>query len=350
MLKVNFWLKRLIKEWLFLSSTVGVILTSIYLHRFPSYSFDDFKILIILLLFLVVLRGLERSNFLTYISSKLIRGKFIHIKIVLLTAIASIFFTNDIALLMFVPITLTLNIKHKDLLIIFQAIAANAGSAILPAGNPQNMFIYWFYKPSLIDFLKTILPFTLTSLFILILISLFVGNQKANEQKDITPKGNYKIYLALLMLMLGVVLRLIPIWFGVSVAAYALIFDRKSLKIDYFLIGIFFMFFGLTDNLRHLINISSQLKESVVIFSAFLSQLISNVPTALFLSDFTNDWQRLLWGVSIGGYGNLIGSLANLIAYRIYITHYPEDKRFLIKFLFVGYFFFFGLLFIYLAK
>jgi len=51
--------------------------------------------------------------------------------------------------------------------------------------------------------------------------------------------------------------------------------------------------------------------------AALLSQLISNVPAAIFLQHFTDDWRALSWGVSVGGFGLAIGSLANLIALRL---------------------------------
>lgn len=137
MLKVNFWLKRLIKEWLFLSSTIGLIITSIYLKRIPAYTIGDVEILTVIFLFLVVLKGLENTQILTKLAQSTIKGRFIPLKIILLTALLSAFFTNDIALLMLIPLTLSLNIKHKDILVILQAIAANAGSAILPSGNPK---------------------------------------------------------------------------------------------------------------------------------------------------------------------------------------------------------------------
>ena len=348
MLKVNFWLKRLIKEWLFLSSTIGLIITSIYLKRIPAYTIGDAEILTVIFLFLVVLKGLENTQILTKLAQSTIKGRFIPLKIILLTALLSAFFTNDIALLMLIPLTLSLNIKHKDILVILQAIAANAGSAILPSGNPQNMFIYWFYKPSLTEFVKTIYPFSLFGVSLLAVFCLFI--KPDSESKRINPeiKPNYKAYIILLFLMLAIILKILPLWLGLVVLVYAAVFDREALKVDYFLIGIFFAFFGLTDNLRHLISVSSNFKDSVVVFSSFLSQLISNVPATLFLADFTADWKRLLWGVSIGGYGNLIGSLANLIAYRIYKTHNPEHKGFLVEFLVLGYLWFFASILFYM--
>ncbi len=350
MLKVNFWLKKMIKEWLFLSSTVGVIATSIYLGRIPHYDKGDIRVLTIIFLFLVVLKGLENTHFLNRIALALSKGRYVHFKIVFLVAILSMFFTNDISLLIIVPITLAMEIPHKDLIVIFEAIAANAGSSLLPSGNPQNMFIYWFYNISLKQFVSEIFPFTLISLGILFFIMLFMKPAKVHVEQAQDIDKSYIAYLILLAIMLGVVLKLIPIYFSALVAIYVILFDRKALLVDYFLLGIFFMFFGFTDNLQHLIKISSGTIHGVFLFSAVLSQLISNVPAALLLADFTHKWQQLLWGVSVGGYGNLIGSLANLIAYRIYVSYQENSTgKFLAKFLAVGYFFYFTMFFIYMA-
>ncbi len=51
--------------------------------------------------------------------------------------------------------------------------------------------------------------------------------------------------------------------------------------------------------------------------AAILSQGISNVPAAIMLAEFSKDWRALAFGVSVGGFGIAIGSLANLIAVRL---------------------------------
>ncbi len=347
---VNFWLKRLIKEWLFLFSTLGVLATSIYLKRFPHYDLSDFRILFLIFSFLIVLKGVENSRILELVAFRLSKEKFISLKLVFLVGFLSMFLTNDISLLIIVPITLVMDIKHKDLVVIMEAISANAFSSLMPSGNPQNMFIYWFYNLDFMQFVKAIYPFTVISASVIFLITVFVKSAKdVIQTKDIEVEKNSYIYIALLLLMILVVLKVLPFWVSFAVVLYAAVFERELFLIDYFLLGIFFMFFGFTDNLQKIIHITSVPEGSVFILSAILSQFMSNVPAALFLADFTKAWKELLWGVSVGGYGNLIGSLANLIAYRIYVTHYPEKQNsFLAKFLGLGYLFFFSMFFVYL--
>jgi Na+/H+ antiporter NhaD/arsenite permease-like protein len=76
-----------------------------------------------------------------------------------------------------------------------------------------------------------------------------------------------------------------------------------------------------------------------MVSSALASQLISNVPAAILLSGFTDLAGPLLRGVNVGGCGTLIGSLASVIAYKIYCREAPDakagKKRFLL--LFAGY-------------
>ncbi len=344
--QINFWLKKLIKEWLFLSATLGVIITSIYLKRIPCYSFSDFRILFVIFLFLVVLKGLENSNFLYYVASVFSKGKHTHIKLILLVAFLSLFITNDIALLMVVPLTVVMDIEHKDIIVILEALSANAASALLPSGNPQNMFIYWFYNLSLLGFIKAIYPFVAVSMALIILFSLFIKTSDTESLPDKDIGRNYKVYLVLLAVILGIILKILPLYTGFLVIIYVVLFDRDSFYVDYFLIGIFFMFFGFTDNIQHIVHISINSKNGVFVSSAFLSQVVSNVPATLMLADFTKNWKELLWGVSVGGYGNLIGSLANLIAYRVYVSYNKETKSFLLKFMLMGYLFFSILFFI----
>ncbi len=339
-IKINFWLKKLIKEWLFLSSTLGVLTTSIYLKRIPSYSLSDFRILFIIGMFLIVLKGLENSNLLLRLASFVSKGRYTPLKLILLVGFLSMFITNDIALIMVVPITLVMDIKHKDIVVVLEALSANAASALLPSGNPQNMFIYWFYNLNLFEFVKAIFPFSAISISLIVFTALLLGSPKTKKLPVRDINRNYIVYFSLLFLMLGILLKFIPVYLGIFVVLYALLFDKKSLNIDYFLLGIFFMFFGFTDNMTHIFHISLSSPDAVFVFSAMLSQIMSNVPAALMLADFTNNYKELLWGVSVGGFGNLIGSLANLIAYRIYVSYNKNEKNILIKFMVFGYAFF----------
>ena len=344
--KINFYIKKFLNEWLLISTIIGVITTSVILKRIPLYSKNDFEILFILFMLFVIIKGLENSNFFEIISNQIKNIKFFGVWIILITAILSMFITNDVALLIIVPLTLQLNVKNKNLLIILEALAVNAGSALSPFGNPQNIFIYWFYNVKFFKFLKTIFPFTAFSLLLLLIISSFINFQQikiVNVTRKL--KKEFYIYLVFLIIFILIIFRILPVYTGIIPLVYTILFSRKNLKIDYILILIFFFFFGFTDNLKNLINLKIENSHNVFILSALISQFLSNVPTALLFSDFTKNWQALLWGVNVGGYGTIIGSLANLIAYRFYMN-FKEDKTFFLKFnLFSFLFYFFNIIF-----
>ncbi len=339
----NRFIKKIAEEWLLFLSSLGLILTSIYLKRTPFYSKTDFKVLYTLFIFLIIIKGLERTNFFLILSNKIKNGKYISQKLLLLTAVLSMFVTNDVALLTIVPFSLTLNIENIEILIIFETLTANIVSSLTPFGNPQNIFIYYHFHLHPLVFIKTMAPFSIILFFIILIISnRYNKTGISNDSNSLEKiKKNSYIYLGFFILFILAIIKILPLEIGILAILYPLILDRKSLKIDYFLLLTFLAFFGFTDNLIRILKISLANSNQVFIFSALGSQFISNVPSALFFADFTNNWKSLLWGVSVGGLGTIIGSLASLISYRLYKAKFNETKNFLIKFNLYGYLFFF---------
>ncbi len=334
----NRWFNQLIKEWLLLASGVGLVSTSIYLNRLPLYTFRDFEILFILLTLFIIIKGLENAKLFAVAASLIEKGRIISLKLIVATALLSMIVTNDVALLIIVPLTLRLHITRKDVLIIMETLAANAGSALTPFGNPQNLFIYWFYHLHPLEFFATIAPLTVTFILLLAATSFFLKTRnQTTKVPEIKISRRTLIYLVFLVIFILAILKILPLWIGFIMIGYVLFGDRQSLRIDYLLLLTFFCFFGFTDNLMAILTIRLEKADQVFLLSALLSQFISNVPTALLFSDFTNNWQALLWGVNVGGFGNLIGSLASLIAYRLYVNHEHKEKYFLIKFHALGY-------------
>jgi Na+/H+ antiporter NhaD/arsenite permease-like protein len=292
----------------------------------------------------VSVKGLNNTGLILNIAQKIEKGNAIPLKLVVTTFFLSMLVTNDIALIAIVPLTLSLNINRKGILVILEALAANAGSALTPFGNPQNLFIYWFYEIHPVRFIETIAPFSLAFLIILIVASLFV-NLSNNDQETIVQKVNKKarIYGALVFVVLLTVLHVVPVVTGILVIIFALIFDRKALHVDYALLFSFFFFFGLAENMK--LFLASEMSHSghIFLFSALASQVMSNVPATLLFAKFTTNWEALLWGVNAGGFGSLFGSLANLIAYKIYVTNEGTNNSamFTAQFLIIGYIAFF---------
>ncbi len=330
-----------LKEWLVIASGAGFALTSFYTKHFPVYSANETEVLFILFVLFVAVNGFQKSGVILRIAQGMERGRAVPLKLVLATFFLSMLVTNDIALIVIVPLTLSLNINRKDILVVLEALAANSGSALTPIGNPQNLYIYWFYGVPPDTFIKTIAPFSLLFLGLLIVASMLVkirNNVHEGQVQAIDKKKAY-IYGALLIVVLLTVLRVLPASSGVVVILFALAFDRKALRIDYALLFTFLFFFGITDNLKAILN--SQISHSghIFLFSALASQIMSNVPATLLFAKFTSNWQALLWGSNAGGFGSLFGSLANLIAYKLYVTHEGTNNVaiFTAKFIVIGY-------------
>ncbi len=344
----------LLREWLLLSVAVGLVTTSLYLGQMPSLNRDDLEILYVLAILFVIVKGLEQSHLLLRISQRVARGRFLCLKLVCMTFFLSMVITNDVALLVIVPITLAHDLRRRDLVVILEAMAANAGSALTPIGNPQNLFIYWHYDLGIRTFVTTIAPFSLLFLLLLGLASLAldVRDSPARRQPPPCPvKPTGFAYLLLLPALILMILRLLPLQGGIIILVVALLLDRGCLRIDYVLLLTLVCFFGLAENIKAMIAASIPHAGHIFILSSLASQMISNVPAALLFGRFTDNWQALLWGTNAGGFGSLVGSLANLISYRLYITGNTTDNpvAFAARFTVLGYLAFFTAMGLYFA-
>jgi len=253
---------------------------------------------------------------------------------VLLPFFCSMLVTNDVALIVFVPFTLALleGLGCKNAMvpvIVLQTVAANLGSMATPVGNPQNLYLYAAYELDAGAFFSVVLPLTAVSGAALTLASMPVLPGKLPEQSlqeaRIGSAGRMWLYAALFVLCLLTVFRVVayPVTTAVVVAALFLA-DRKLLKeIDYMLLLTFVCFFVVSENLGRVEAVRSFLQSllsgSTLLTAVGASQIISNVPAAVLLSSFTEEWRELLAGVNIGGLGTPIASLASLITMKLYM-------------------------------
>jgi Na+/H+ antiporter NhaD/arsenite permease-like protein len=323
-----------------LVSATGYAVTSIYIGRLPEYSSSEWQVLLILFSLFVAVRGLQDSGLMNAAARHMQEGNAIALKLVLGCFLLSMLVTNDVALIVMVPLTLALDVQRKDLLVILEALAANAGSALTPFGNPQNLFIYWFYHLEGLEFIASIAPFSL--LFLVLLAAMALAMRTACITTGLpAPRvsGSSWIYALILLIVLLVTLRLLPVWAAAIAPACSLLFQRRALHVDYALLFSFFFFFGLAENMKTLLAAELAHSGHVFLFSALASQVMSNVPATLLFAKFTDNWEALLWGSNAGGFGSLFGSLANLIAYRLYVNHpdTADSGRFTLKFLLLGY-------------
>ncbi|MEO2065684.1 MAG: SLC13 family permease [Desulfurobacteriaceae bacterium] len=333
------FLRHFFDEWLFYLSLFLALSTSLFLKRLPRITAEEVQVLFILWVFLILIKGLQTSGLLDRIALKISRGSFLGLKLVLFTGLLSTFITNDVALIVMVPLTLAVGSGGVEKVLIFETLAANGLSAVSPIGNPQNIFIYLKYSLRPGEFFKVIWPFGALVLLLLTLLS----------PKELKERGAFRelcvksaLPVALLFLIfVFVALKLLPLYLGVLPLLYVLFFRRELFNVDYFLLGTFLFFFAFTDNLSYALKIRIDSDISVFSYSALLSQVMSNVPAALLVSEFTDRWAPLLWGVSVGGFGTLVSSMANLITYRLYKEWGGDGKGFLLRFHFYNFLFFF---------
>lgn len=257
------------------------------------------------------------------------------------TGALSMVATNDLALIIMLPITLYALFKAGwNALIapvfVLEGLAANLCGMIVPFGNPQNLYLYSFYSIGVADFVKTMaLPFLVST--VLIVACTFVLVQKSGARpaqiepivKEPLDRSRLAIYTLLLVFALLAVLRMVPVALVVAAILVTLAaMDRRALKaVDYSLLLTFVCFFVFAGNMARMPHLGELLGGLMgsdgLVASALLSQVISNVPAAVLLSHFTESWPSLLVGVNIGGAGTLIASLASLIVLR----YFTEARR-----------------------
>lgn len=335
------------KEIVLTVSGILAICSCFLVHPDSGYaSYIDWHTILILFCLMVVMAGFKDiglfqytgETLLTKINSK--RG--VACVLVFLCFFSSMFITNDVALITFVPLALLiLNMaKMQDspcYIITLMTIAANLGSMFTPIGNPQNLYLYSSSRLSLVSFLALMLPYTLIAA-ILLLIAIFVRFNKCSvpvELKNQTNTMNKKriiYYTVLFLICLLTVAKICPIGLLFGVILLAVIIDNRKLlfHIDYSLLLTFIFFFVFIGNMGRFPAfrdfLSGILEGRVTLVAVLSSQVISNVPAALLLSGFTNDWTSLIIGTNFGGLGTLIASMASLISYKQLAQNHPDIK------------------------
>ncbi|MCL2880174.1 MAG: SLC13 family permease, partial [Treponema sp.] len=219
--------------------------------------------------------------------------------------------------------------KKLIFIIVMETIAANLGSMMTPIGNPQNLYIYSFYRLHIVSFFKYIIPAGVIGYIIItgiVLISQNGSIETAFKQK--AEAGNITkpllFYAGLFLLCVLTILHFVDYRICIVLVSIAIFIVDKKLfkKVDYSLLLTFVCFFVFVGNLERISLVkealSHFLKGRVFIVSILSSQIISNVPAAMMISRFTSDVRPLLLGVNIGGLGTPVASLASLISFRIY--------------------------------
>lgn len=311
----------------------------------------DFRVLCLLLCLMAVVAGFKSVGAFQWLTYQLLRriqsGRILSVTLTLLPFFCSMLVTNDVALLVFIPFTLglldQLGCKKQEVtVIVLQTIAANLGSMATPVGNPQNLYLYAAYNLGAGDFFCVVLPLTAVSLLALDAASFSVLPkelpQQNLQQEELTSVKRFCIYAALFVLCLLTVFRVVNyVVTTVIIVTILMIIDKKQLKeIDFMLLITFVCFFVVSENLGRVeairIFLQNLMGKNTLLTAIGTSQIISNVPAAVLLSSFTDQWQALLAGVNIGGLGTPIASLASLITLKLYMRNPDANVS---KFMFI---------------
>ena len=325
----------------------------------------DWRTLGTLLMMLCVLEGFKQENVLrplVSLAGSLKRMTSLSLFLVFGVFFSSMFVTNDVSLIIFVPLTIMLfrdGGKEKYILpvISMENIAAIRGSLLMPFGSPQNLFLYGKAGVSAWHFMLHMLPLCAMSALLLVVFVFMLFRKDPKEEiaasadrMPWTADGRIRRigYVCLFVLILTVIVTRTSLWpWAVgAVLAGMLVLDRKILlKVDYVLLVTFLCFFIFSSSIAANPGISGFLKKAVAgseyWWSIGISQVISNVPATIVLYPFTENFSGLIYGADTAGLCSLIGSLASVINYRIYVREYPgRGKSFLKTFTLVSWAFF----------
>lgn len=331
-------------------------------------SYIDFRVLALLFCLMAVVRGFSSIGVFTRLGTMLLTHvhslRMLSALFIFLCFFFSMLITNDVALITFVPFTilvLSMAEQKKFLIpvIVLETIAANLGSMLTPLGNPQNLYLYTISGLSIGAFVRIMLPYSFVSAILLLIFILFLPKDTvstataantANSTNTVTASNTSNViceavkarknsrilftaYLILFLLCLLTVLHILPyqIMFLLVLTGFLLLDYRVLKDVDYFLLLTFLCFFIFIGNMKQisLVHelISKLLVHHEVLMGIGASQIISNVPAAILLSGFTDDYSALLVGVNLGGLGTLIASLASLISFKFYTNSEGSDTR-----------------------
>ncbi|MBQ1256307.1 MAG: citrate transporter [Clostridia bacterium] len=330
----------------------AAIITSFIIPPDGQYlGYVDLKTMCCLFGTLAVVCALKNIRFFAILASRIIliagNSRTAAVTLVFITFFGSMLIANDMALITFLPLgyyvfSTTGDRKEVATVFILQNIAANLGGMLTPFGNPQNLYMYAKYAIPTGEFMRIMAAPFLVALIMIIGCCFLIPkhSMKIIDTKDTElPVNRTVIYLILFAISILMVFRIIPYWLAiVIVLSTLLILDRKAIRmVDYGLLFTFVSFFIFAGNMGRIGAVqaffSRLLNWNPLITSVFSCQVISNVPSAILLSQFTENYMPLLLGVNIGGAGTLIASLASLITFGEYNKYYPGSaKEYILRF------------------
>ena len=313
----------------------------------PSVGYIDYidwHTLALLFGLMAVMKGFQQAGLFVYLGSKLLErtatSRQMLWVLVFLPFVTSMIITNDVALITFVPFGLAvLRMARQEWLVVplvvMQTLAANLGSMLTPMGNPQNLYLYNKSGLGFMGFCGLMLPYALASAVCLGAVIVLLRCQPIEGVDLQANLGSPKVLglsaVGFVLCLLAIFKVLSPLLVAAGILVFLLVTDRATLKsLDYSLLGTFVAFFVFIGNLGQVEVfrrfLAQVLEGHVELVAVLASQVISNVPAALLLSGFTDQWQALIVGCNLGGLGTLIASMASLISYKILSREYRGLK------------------------
>lgn len=340
------------REPVLLAASLAALVSCLLVPPDREYlSYFDLRTLSLLYCLMAVVSGLRQAGLFAHLAHVFCRKaasvRAMGLVLMLLCFFSAMLITNDVALLTFVPfavVVLGMADRKADLIhiVVLQTVAANLGSMLTPVGNPQNLYLYSFYDVSFSDFLSVMFPFSALSLVLLTAACFLLSNEPLHLELGEDPglrQGSLWFYLGLFALCLLSVIRVLEWpWMLALVAGLLLVFDRPGLaRADFMLLLTFAAFFIFAGNLARVEAVAALIRQLLAgreyLTALLASQVISNVPAALLIADFTDQAQALLLGVNIGGLGTPIASLASLISMKLYAnSDHARTGRYLLEF------------------
>lgn len=333
---------------LFISALLAVFSFLVQPNIRKTIASVDLKTLLSLLLLMVIVAGFRQAGFFQWLTNTILK-KVSNLKNLVLVLVGFSFFismlvTNDVALIMLVPLAISilkkLELKRLIFTIVLMTIAANMGSSLTIIGNSQNLYLFQYGHFKWFSITHLMFPYVfLTGLLLVIFIYLLLPNQMI-RQEPIQVKMDIKSLLFLLVLFSFTFLFIIdvlPVWSPIIIIIFLLMFDRKlfyqvdyALLLTFFFLFLFLFLFLFIGNINQIPLITNSIHRVLsgheVIVTVILSQLISNVPSAIALTNYTRQISDLVIGTNLGGLGTLIASMASLISYK-YIVKEKEMNR-----------------------
>ena len=329
------------KEKVMTVSLAAAVISVIFVHPDVEYfGYIDYRTLSILWCLMCIMAGLRdigvfnKAARLLLWKTESMRGIFFIL--VFACFLSSMFITNDVSLITFVPFSIEVLMlasleKYLIPVIVMQTIAANLGSMLTPMGNPQNLYLYSAGNMNFSDFILLMLPYWLISAAAIAIVTfLLSGKRKIDvyfgKVEPLTGRSRRLTltYVLLFAVSILCVVRILP--FPIMLAIVFVVIaveDGKTLKkTDYALILTFVFLFIFIGNIKRIPEISTFIDSAVsgheLLCGILVSQVISNVPAAVLLSGFTENISLLAIAVNVGGLGTIIASMASLISFKFY--------------------------------